>query len=138
MRAANANLDPESYRHEIPDAPNGLLRISQVDHGFQIRDMPDLHVPCACGRPLCGLDTELFTESRGFAIHFSGVCLKCGVQYGIYVSMPHMATAEEERVRKETRLKEDIARVIEQALALRQGSPEDEATEAVKAVVEAA
>jgi hypothetical protein len=140
MRAANANLDPDSYRHEITDRP--AFQISQVDHGFQVRAVAELHISCSCGRPLCGIETDVMQEHRGFAIYYRGVCLSCGRQEGMYVSPAALPTAEAEQQRRDDQLKADIARILEQVGQLNEAAGNEMSPEPIRqaavAAVEAA
>jgi hypothetical protein len=117
MRPVTASLDPQQFRHEILDRP-ATIQISQIDHGFQVRSMPEMHIPCACGRPLCGIETDVLTEPRGFAVYYRGVCLTCGNQEGMYLSEP-AATADVAERAHTARLKADIAAILEQVDRLR-------------------
>jgi hypothetical protein len=98
MRQA-ASLDPDSYKHEIKPRDNGLMTITQIDHPMAVRSLNEMHVPCACGRPLVGIETELIVDPLGYAVYYAGVCLECGRQRGIYMSAPVMPEAMKERAR---------------------------------------
>lgn len=118
MRAANAaSLDPGDFRHEIVERPG--LQISQVDHPFQVRSIGELHIPCACGRPLCGLETEWIHDPQGDALYYLGVCLVCGRQEGIYISEPRGAV-DVTKLRKDAQLAAEVKAIVEQVVLLRE------------------
>lgn len=113
----SASLDPADFRHEIRERP--ALQISQVDHPFQVRGIEQLHVPCACGRPLCGVETEWINDAQGNALYFMGVCLSCGKQEGIYMSAPNV-TADAADKRRKQQLEAEITAMVEQVTRLRE------------------
>lgn len=121
----SAPLDPDTFRHEAEEAV-GKIQISQVDHPFQVRGVSELHVPCACGRPLVGVDMDLIHGERGYALHFQGICLTCGRQSGLYMSEGAATVdAKAEKVRAEV---EAMVRAVQ---ACREGStPEPSEREA--------
>lgn len=125
MQPSTASLDPSDFRHVAAEPKIGFIQISQVDRGVEVREMSELHIPCACGRPLCGVDTEVIVTPRGHVLHFFGICLSCGRQSGIYMSKPAAVTADAEQALYEARLQSDIAAVIRGVTALREGAPEE-------------
>jgi hypothetical protein len=132
MRAINASLDPTDFRHEAADRGTKLT-ISQVDHGIQTRSIAELYVPCACGRPLCGLEFDWLSDAGGQALHFMGVCLVCGVQRGIYMSEPVLAVKAQE-ARRDAKLEADVRELMEQVARLRQANEMQDAAEAAEKV----
>jgi hypothetical protein len=123
MRAVAASLSPEDFRHEAAPTKAGQIQISQVDHPFQVRAIAEMHVPCACGRPLVGLETEIIVDPKGYAIWFTGVCLSCGVQKGIYMSEPRQSAAAAEAARQ-AKLAAEVTAMLQQVERLREQNEE--------------
>lgn len=120
QQAVIASLDPATFRHEMAENIGGF-QISQVNYGFQIRSVSEIHIPCVCGRPLVGCETDWIHDQKGSALYFKGVCLHCGLQDGLYLSAPTTTPSErDERVRAE------IQALVERITLLREASPSDE------------
>lgn len=120
-----ASLDPADFRHVAAEPAVGQIQISQVSHGLQVRNITELHVPCACGRPLCGVDHEWIHDSKGSALFVKGVCLTCGNQEALYLSEPAVSL-EDGAARRQERLLTDIARLVQQVSELPGNEIEEE------------
>lgn len=118
----SASLDPGDFRHDLVDTP-GKVQITQVDHPYQVRGLTQLHVPCACGRPLVGVEFELLSDPRGYALHFDGVCLSCGRQHGLYMSTPAVESEAEAAARREQRIRAEVDAMVHAVRELREDAP---------------
>lgn len=123
---STASLNPEDFRHQAAEPALGIIQISQVDRGLQVRSITELHVPCVCGRPLCGIEHEWIHDIKGSALYVTGVCLVCGNQTALYLSEPVMA-ADDHHFRLLTRLQNDVAQVLRQISELPAAVSEGEA-----------
>jgi hypothetical protein len=108
-----ADLSPAAARHEVPDTQLGMT-IQQIDRPPLV--LKELHVPCACGRPLVGQEWVIcgndLLDSVGGTVFVRGVCLTCGVQTAIFAP-PAQAQPEE------STLQNDILRLVKQVMTLR-------------------
>lgn len=86
---------------------------------MQVRAMSDIHVPCKCGRPLCGIEHELINDAKGYALYVRGVCLSCGLQQAMYLSEPAQAP-QDYQTKLAARMAADVERLLIVAMAARQ------------------
>lgn len=130
MRPVSASLDPTDFRHEVADRREKIT-ISQVEHGIQMRSVSELHIPCACGRPLCGLETELLTDGVGYGLYYMGVCLSCGRQSGIYSCEPKL-TPEMALKRREARIAADVNAIVQSVRQLHKDTETEDAVQSAE------
>jgi hypothetical protein len=116
-----AQLDPSTFRREVCEPAIGQVQIIQQDHGMQIRAMSDLHIPCKCGRPLCGIEHELISDTKGYALYVRGVCLSCGLQQAMYLSEPAKAP-QDYQTQLAARMAADVERVLAVAMSVREAA----------------
>jgi hypothetical protein len=102
--SATASLDPGTFGHVEPPSEPLKLNVQQINHPLAIRQIHQLHVPCTCGRLLCGIEDEWIFDEMGSAIHITGVCLTCGVQKVMYLAAPAVS-ANAQRLRLEANIR---------------------------------
>lgn len=128
-----ASFDPSTFRRELEDPSFGQVQIVQQDHGMQVRHLTELHVPCKCGRPLCGIEHEVINDNKGYALYVRGVCLKCGVQEAMYLSEP-VVELKTYQTQLTARMAADVERILTDVLAVRRAALNPETDELKEAV----
>lgn len=107
--APTASLNPANARHDAAPPRLGEMRIEQVDRPPLV--LHELHVPCACGRPLVGQEYRVI----GDTVFVWGVCLQCGNQQAIFAPPQKEETVDEHVAR----IEDDVRRYVAGVLALR-------------------